>query len=146
MDTPGKRVGVAITTAWAQAFMRDVVAAVRARDWEKYATLHTADVAYSSPIAETKGIADLIEREKAFVAAIPDWSLRVVSMAVDPRAGVAAYESISRGSHSGPPVAPSGTQQPVGEPFEVLAAHFVEFDELGRAKAIRAYFKRGPNG
>ena len=131
-----------LTAAWAQAYVRDVIRAVREGDWERYAALHRPDVRYSSPTSQCEGIAELIERDKAFIEAVPDWTVRVVNMAVDPIARLAVYESVAKGTHAGPPIARSGVEQPVGEPFEVLSANFVEFDESGRAQAIRSYFKR----
>jgi hypothetical protein len=121
--------------------VRDVVQAVRDGDWNRYAELHHPDVQYSSPTAECKGVGELIERDKAFVAAVPDWTVRILNMTVDPRARLAVYEAVARGTHTGTPVSPYGGRSAAGEPFELLSANFVEFDEVGRAKAIRTYFK-----
>ena len=114
--------------------------ALRKRDWERYASLHSSDVRYVTPVSRCEGIVALVERGRALAAAVPDWRATLVSLTVDPLSDRAVFECKQSGTQVCDVETPSGVVRATGKPFKFASTAVIEFDDRGRAARVRSYF------
>ena len=129
-----------MTSAWAQAWVRDVRRALNERDWVTFERLHHPDVVYSTPISECTGRVALLARVQALVTAVPDLSMKDCSFTFDVGKYRAVFETVETGTMRGDLTSPHGEIRATGQPFEVHAVQIVTFDDSGLATKVRTYF------
>ncbi len=102
--------------------------------------LHHPRVTYVGPLYRTEGRDALRHVHQQLVVAIPDFSLRLVSVTVEPRDNRAAVEYVQTGTLSGDFPTDLGTAHGTGKSFEVPGVMVVTFDDRGLVTHIRDYF------